>query len=223
MILYCWNITYHRKLHLISSSRPNPLGSCGQSSSSRLFAPCYHSLPRFPSLARRLSCPTNVRQDCRTSQKKVKAIGSRDDARKVEYYIPLSWSPRVQTTSSPPFFLRDSRASETRVRVKIIPREKRRHECRLFSRGMIFTRTRVSLVLLSRRENGGPLAVQFQRRLRPLVCTHYLIKKSSLRIKLVYYFKNSEINVSTSFYPVYRSTVNIGMLIYEDNFSRGKD
>ena len=60
MILYCWNITYHRKLHLISSSRHNPLGSCGQSSSSRLFAPCYHSLPRFPSLARRLSCPTNV-------------------------------------------------------------------------------------------------------------------------------------------------------------------
>ena len=42
MILYCWNITYHRKLHLISSSRHNPLGSCGQSSSSRLFAPCYH-------------------------------------------------------------------------------------------------------------------------------------------------------------------------------------
>ena len=33
MILYCWNITYHRELHLISSSRPNPLGSCGQSSS----------------------------------------------------------------------------------------------------------------------------------------------------------------------------------------------
>ena len=95
MILYCWNITYHRKLHLISSSRHNPLGSCGQSSSSRLFAPCYHSLPRFPSLARRLSCPTNVGQDYRTSQKKVKAIGSRDDARKVEYYIPLSWSPRV--------------------------------------------------------------------------------------------------------------------------------
>ena len=31
MILYCWNITYHRELHLIS--RPNPLGSCGQSSS----------------------------------------------------------------------------------------------------------------------------------------------------------------------------------------------
>ena len=28
-ILYCWNITYHRKLHMISSSRPNPLGSCG--------------------------------------------------------------------------------------------------------------------------------------------------------------------------------------------------
>ena len=31
------------------------------------------------------------------------------------------------TTSSPPFFLRDSRASETWARVKITPREKRRH------------------------------------------------------------------------------------------------
>ena len=29
--------------------------------------------------------------------------------------------------SSPPFFLRDSRACETRARVKITPREKRRH------------------------------------------------------------------------------------------------
>ena len=29
--------------------------------------------------------------------------------------------------SSPPFFLRDSRASETRARVKITPRKKRRH------------------------------------------------------------------------------------------------
>ena len=32
-----------------------------------------------------------------------------------------------QTTSSPPFFPRDSRASKTRARVKINPREKRRH------------------------------------------------------------------------------------------------
>ena len=32
------------------------------------------------------------------------------------------------STSSPPFVLRDSRASETRARVKITPREKRRHE-----------------------------------------------------------------------------------------------
>ena len=43
------------------------------------------------------------------------------------------------TTSSPPFYpfvLRDSRASETLARVKITPREKRRHAaCRLFSRG----------------------------------------------------------------------------------------
>ena len=39
---------------------------------------------------------------------------------------PLVTAP-PQTTSSPPFFLRDSRASETRARVKITPREKRRH------------------------------------------------------------------------------------------------
>ena len=33
----------------------------------------------------------------------------------------------TQTTSSPPFFLKDRRASETRARVKITPRQKRRH------------------------------------------------------------------------------------------------
>ena len=32
-----------------------------------------------------------------------------------------------KTTNSPQFVLRDSRASETRARVKITPREKRRH------------------------------------------------------------------------------------------------
>ena len=47
-----------------------------------------------------------------------------------------------------------------RKRVKITPREKRRHAagreknaCRLFSRGVIFTRARVSLALLSLRKN----------------------------------------------------------------------
>ena len=35
--------------------------------------------------------------------------------------------PRLQDISSPPCFLRDSRASETRGHVKITPREKRRH------------------------------------------------------------------------------------------------
>ena len=34
---------------------------------------------------------------------------------------------------SPPFFLKDSRASETRARVKITPREKRRHATEIFS------------------------------------------------------------------------------------------
>ena len=40
--------------------------------------------------------------------------------------------------------------------VKITPREKRRH---LFSRGVIFTRARVSLALLSLRKSGGLLVV----------------------------------------------------------------
>ena len=56
----------------------------------------------------------------------------------------------------PHFSSRDSRASETRARVKITPREKRRHAaCRLFSRGVIFTRARVSLALLSLEEKWG--------------------------------------------------------------------
>ena len=72
--------------------------------------------------------------------------------------------------SSPPFVLRVSRESETRARVKITPREKRwhvagreknenPHRVSPFSRGVIFTRARVSLALLSLRENGGLLVV----------------------------------------------------------------
>ena len=52
-------------------------------------------------------------------------------------------------------FLRDSRASETRARVKITLRA----ACRLFSCGVIFTRARVSLALLSLRKNGGLIVV----------------------------------------------------------------
>ena len=59
-------------------------------------------------------------------------------------------------------FLRDSRASETRAREKITSREKKRLvACRLFSRGVIFTRARVSLALLSLRKNGGLVVVCF--------------------------------------------------------------
>ena len=50
------------------------------------------------------------------------------------------------TLSSPPFFHSERNASG-------------RENCRLFSRGMIFTRARVSLALLSRRKNGGLLVV----------------------------------------------------------------
>ena len=64
----------------------------------------------------------------------------------------------LQSTSSPPLVLTDSRESETRARVKITPREKGETRwgaaCRLFSRGAIFKRARVSLALLSLRTNG---------------------------------------------------------------------
>ena len=52
--------------------------------------------------------------------------------------------------------------------MKITPREKRRHAaCRLFWRGVIFTRARVSLSLLSLRKNGGLLVVSIaDRRVR---------------------------------------------------------
>ena len=38
--------------------------------------------------------------------------------------------------------------------MKITPRENRRHAAGLFSRGVIFTRARVSLAVLSLRKNG---------------------------------------------------------------------
>ena len=54
--------------------------------------------------------------------------------------------------------------------MKITPREKRRHAaCRLFSRGVIFTRARVSLALLSLRKNGGLLVVYKLTRGGPLI------------------------------------------------------
>ena len=66
----------------------------------------------------------------------------------------------VDSTSSSPFLLGDSRASETRARVKITPtREKQDAVGGLFLRGVIFTRARVSLALLSLRTNGGLLVV----------------------------------------------------------------
>ena len=61
---------------------------------------------------------------------------------------------RVQSASSPPFFLRDSRARETRARVKITHARKGD-----FSRGVIFMCACVSLALLSLRKNGGLLIV----------------------------------------------------------------
>ena len=73
---------------------------------------------------------------------------------------PFSRRDYSRQVDSPPFFLRDGRASETRAGVKITPREKRRHAAgRFFSPGVIFTRARVSLALLSLRKNGGLLVV----------------------------------------------------------------
>ena len=75
--------------------------------------------------------------------------------------IEIPWSG--YTTSSPPFVLRDSRASETRARVKITPRKKRPPTASRFSRvGVIFTRARVSLALLSPGRNGELLVVYDQ-------------------------------------------------------------
>ena len=73
---------------------------------------------------------------------------------------------RLTWKSSPSYFRRDSRASETRARVKITPREKRQHAAKFFfsPRGVIFTRARVSLALLSLRKNGGLLARSLSRR-----------------------------------------------------------
>ena len=79
---------------------------------------------------------------------------------------------RRQTTSSPPYFLRDSRASETRARVKNHPTLEKATRgknllpaaCRLFSRGVIFTRACVSLALLSLGKYGGLLARSLSRR-----------------------------------------------------------
>ena len=53
-----------------------------------------------------------------------------------------------------PFFLRDSTASETRARVNITPREKISPSRLAFLAWVIFTRARVSLALLSLRNNG---------------------------------------------------------------------
>ena len=52
-----------------------------------------------------------------------------------------------------------------RVRLRVVPHfssgivGRAKRECRLFSRGVIFTRARVSLALLSLRKNGGLLVV----------------------------------------------------------------
>ena len=83
-----------------------------------------------------------------------------------QWRIEGKWEDREWcrfSTSSPPFFLRDSRACETRARLKIIPREKKRHAA-----GSIFlSPRRVSPflawgdfhALLSLRKNGGLLVV----------------------------------------------------------------
>ena len=78
--------------------------------------------------------------------------------------------------------------------MKITPREKRRHAAgrekneglqtkaqafdpSLFSRGVIFTRARVSLALLSLRKNGGPLVVYTSLEERNN-CSYYNIRSS---------------------------------------------
>ena len=64
--------------------------------------------------------------------------------------ILIFFSPdqNYQTTSSPPFFLRDGRASKTRARAINHFTRERRDAVGLFSRGVIFTRACFSLALL---------------------------------------------------------------------------
>ena len=94
--------------------------------------------PVIPCKQRFLSCMAFTRQTSHAND----FVNAKSHAREK----PLL----AQTTSSPPFVLRDSRASETRARVKIVSP---------FSPGVIFTRVRVSLAQLSLRKNGGLLVV----------------------------------------------------------------
>ena len=66
-----------------------------------------------------------------------------------------SWWRFRLTTSSPTFSSVIVEVEKRERAFKITPREK----CCLFSRGMIFTRARVSLSLLSLRKSGGLLVV----------------------------------------------------------------
>ena len=95
-------------------------------------------VPVIPCEERVLSCVAFTRQTTHAND----FVNAKSHAREK----PLL----AQTTSSPPFVLRDSRASETRARVKIVSP---------FSRVVIFTRSRVSLALLSLRKNGELLVV----------------------------------------------------------------
>ena len=75
--------------------------------------------------------------------------------------------------------------------MKITPREKRRHAakfslpaaCRLFSRGVIFTRARVSLALLSLRKNGGLLVVYLRLRCLSLRRTPFCFVLFSIKAR----------------------------------------
>ena len=49
--------------------------------------------------------------------------------------------------------------------------------CRLFSRGVIFTRARVSLALLSQRKNGGLLVVYVSARKRGITVRHNKVNR----------------------------------------------
>ena len=89
-------------------------------------------------------------------------------------------------------FLRDSRASETRAREKITSREKKRLvACRLFSRGVIFTRARLSLALLSLRKNGGLVVVCFDNLVQRMII------RSGLEINCVIHWIGLSISSAT--------------------------
>ena len=96
---------------------------------------------------------------------------------------------------SPPFFLRDSRACETRVRLKITPCKKKRHTagreknvcaCRLFSGGLIFMHAR-STIPEEKWGTTRSLCVNTEQKPKPIWYSVKIAWDHKLYLLLIYY------------------------------------